>query len=232
MPYRMLIVLLFVFALSAQAQDVPPPVTTPEVQFDSAADDVFRLLTVQQHLARRPDLSISARAWDAVPIQQRPVTLFVPTDTAWNTHFALLGILAEAWLADPAAMRPLLDYHRADAPLTPAVLTTALDDARYSVLQTPDDRLVINHSAMVLEVLLAEDGMIYLIDTVLTPPQDSPVVPPPQTTEEALLPASTVPPPVATAEVRFDDDGDSDDDNSGRGRGRGRGGDDDESDDD
>jgi hypothetical protein len=97
-------------------------------------------------------------------------------------------------------------------------ILSLLDNATLRITRTPDNRLLVNQSATVLEVMMAEDGLVYILDSVLIPIQASPLLPLPASTEEVF---ATIAPPSATQEVSGEDD------NSGRGRGRGRGGDDD-----
>ena len=108
-------------------------------------------------------------------------TVFAPTDDA----FAALGEGAVAdLLADPDTLRDILLYHVVSGAAVDAA--TAIDLAGTPVgmangdstaVSLDDGSLFINQSQVVATDVLASNGIIHVIDSVLLPPQDQPEEP-------------------------------------------------------
>jgi uncharacterized surface protein with fasciclin (FAS1) repeats len=100
-----------------------------------------------------------------------PLTVLAPTDDA----FVALGEdTVLALLADPEALAEILLYHVVDGAV-PASVVSSLPSATtlngQDILITVDGGVVINGVAMVVEAdILASNGIIHVIDTVLLPP--------------------------------------------------------------
>jgi uncharacterized surface protein with fasciclin (FAS1) repeats len=117
-----------------------------------------------------------------------PLTVFAPTDAAFQDLLTALGVDAATLLADTALLNAVLPYH---------VLATAVGEVRspdaISVAQTPvpgnlvptvnsenvalslsnesgNDVLYVNTSRVTAPDVIAANGVIHLIDKVLLPP--------------------------------------------------------------
>lgn len=100
-----------------------------------------------------------------------PLTVFAPTDAA----FAKLPAgTVEGLLADPAKLRAILAYHVVPGRVTAAdvvKLTEAKTVNGASVrVTTPDGRVKINDATVVTADVMARNGVVHVIDTVLLPP--------------------------------------------------------------
>ncbi len=100
-----------------------------------------------------------------------PFTVFAPTDEAFD---ALPDGVLDALLADPSgALTEVLLYHVVSG----AVLSTDLSDGAVPTLQGDDvvvdlsgGMVMINDATVILADLEADNGVVHVIDVVLTPP--------------------------------------------------------------
>ena len=104
-------------------------------------------------------------------------TVFAPTDAA----FALLGQdTIDALLADPDTLKDILLYHVVSGSevLQDAAITVAqsgsnkvdMANLRQTALTLADSRLYINKSAVSLADVMADNGVIHVVDQVILPP--------------------------------------------------------------
>ena len=104
-------------------------------------------------------------------------TVFAPTDAA----FALLGQdTIDALLADPDTLKDILLYHVISGAeiLQDAAITVAqsgsnkvdMANLRKTALTLADSRLYINKSAVSLADVMADNGVIHVVDQVILPP--------------------------------------------------------------
>lgn len=102
-------------------------------------------------------------------------TVFAPNDEA----FALLGQeTIDALLADPDTLAKILTYHvvpgavNAEAAVAAAgtVVTTVADSGAGVALSLSGDNLLVNTSTVTETDIMAENGIIHIIDAVLMPP--------------------------------------------------------------
>ena len=109
--------------------------------------------------------------------QESTFTVFAPTDAA----FALLGQDAiDALLADPDTLKDILLYHVISGSeiLQDAAITVAQSESnkvdmaneRQTALTLADSRLYINKSAVSLADVMADNGVIHVVDQVILPP--------------------------------------------------------------
>ena len=104
-------------------------------------------------------------------------TVFAPTDDA----FALLGQdTIDALLADPDTLTDILLYHviagqavDAETALSLAGTTVEMANGDIVALTIRDGNLFINNSQVITTDVEASNGIIHVIDVVLTPPTDS-----------------------------------------------------------
>ena len=107
-----------------------------------------------------------------------PFTVFAPTDDA----FAAAGIDLEALDTDEgkAALTDILLYHVVAGEVPSSAVTDGLvaaavngDDLSFTV----GDSVMVNDATVVLADVPASNGVIHVIDKVLMPPADEPVLP-------------------------------------------------------
>ena len=127
-----------------------------------------------------PDFSILVEAVEAANLQGAlsaagPLTVFAPTNAAFASLLAELGVSKEALLANTALLTQVLTYHvvdgrvlKADVPVGPTI--TTLQGETFSVdstLAITDRR--IRKAAIVATDVLASNGVIHVIDKVILP---------------------------------------------------------------
>ena len=109
--------------------------------------------------------------------QESTFTVFAPTDAA----FALLGQdTIDALLADPDTLKDILLYHVISGAeiLQDAAITVAQSESnkvdmaneRQTALTLADSTLYINKSAVSLADVMADNGVIHVVDQVILPP--------------------------------------------------------------
>ena len=107
-----------------------------------------------------------------------PFTVFAPTDAA----FEAAGINLSSFDTDEenATLTDILLYHVIGASVNASSVTDGMsatmvngDDASFTVL---DGAVTVNGANVVAADVMASNGIIHVIDTVLTPPADEPVV--------------------------------------------------------
>ena len=109
--------------------------------------------------------------------QESTFTVFAPTDAA----FALLGQdTIDALLADPDTLKDILLYHVISGSeiLQDAAITVAQSESnkvdmanlRQTALTLADSRLYINKSAVSLADVMADNGVIHVVNQVILPP--------------------------------------------------------------
>ena len=104
-------------------------------------------------------------------------TIFAPTDDAFAAALETLGLTAEELLADTATLTSILTYHGLLGSVS-AEQAIALDGQSVATINgaeiaisVVDGAVVINDSATVIQAdVLASNGVIHVIDTVLLPP--------------------------------------------------------------
>jgi len=106
--------------------------------------------------------------------QAGPFTVFAPTDQA----FAVLGSDLDEILADEDLLNTILTYHVAEGALTSgdlesgqAITTLEGSDAVVSIFGSEEEPLIfIDEAKVVVADLIADNGVVHVIDVVLTPP--------------------------------------------------------------
>jgi uncharacterized surface protein with fasciclin (FAS1) repeats len=104
---------------------------------------------------------------------ETPFTLFAPKNSALA---ALPAETLEALLNDPAALARVLQYHIVPEYLPPYVLDgeqtwTTLSGATLTTVFTPGESLTVNGLKVGLQHRVS-NGIIYLLDEVMLPPQE------------------------------------------------------------
>jgi transforming growth factor-beta-induced protein len=177
-----LLALLFAFTLvaAACADDDEPADTAPEtteapdeapaedgdiVDVAVAADDFDTLVA-----------AIQAAGLEETLRGDGPFTVFAPTDAAFAAALDALGITAEELLADTDTLTAILTYHVVSGSF-PASEVVGLDGQEVetvngaTVTVTVDgDMVMVNDANVIATDVMASNGVIHVIDTVLLPP--------------------------------------------------------------
>jgi uncharacterized surface protein with fasciclin (FAS1) repeats len=140
-----------------------------------------------------------------------PFTIFAPSDSAFS---ALPGSYVDSLFQDKDRLRQVLQYHilpgRIDSSTAMAMTTpTTPPTLEGSTLQatTNNGSLMINGARVVIPDLVATNGIIHIIDTVLTPPSLIPTTPqanPAAPTTTIITPPSgttTITPPAGSTTI-------------------------------
>lgn len=148
--------------------------TTQSTEGDEAGEP-----TIAELLAARDDMTSLVSAIDEAGLGdvlagEDEITVFAPTDDAFE---ALPDGTLEALRADPDALTEVLTYHVAEGALTaeqvvalPTITTVQGDDLTVTV--DDEGTVTINGTAAIVEAdLLAANGVVHVIDAVLTPPE-------------------------------------------------------------
>ncbi|MFC3415624.1 fasciclin domain-containing protein [Algoriphagus hitonicola] len=135
--------------------------------------------TVVDIAANSPDFTTLTAAVNEAGLtetlsQTGPFTVFAPTDGAFNDFLAANNLTADELLADPD-LASILTYHViggsvvADQVSPGAV--TPLNDIPFYVSEDPDGNLWINGNTQVIDTdIMADNGIIHVLDYVITPP--------------------------------------------------------------
>ncbi|SHM57031.1 Uncaracterized surface protein containing fasciclin (FAS1) repeats [Cyclobacterium lianum] len=114
---------------------------------------------------------------DAALLEQGPFTVFAPTNAAFEAFLADTGMTAEELLASPD-LASILSYHVVEGEVPASAVeagsVTSLSEAPFYVSIDPDDNVWINGNAQVVTTdIEADNGIIHVIDYVITPPTQS-----------------------------------------------------------
>lgn len=151
---------------------VPPPADTTEMM-DSTVVDIIVGSAVHETL----ETAVIEAGLAETLSGEGPFTIFAPTDSAFA---ALPDGLLDSLLADSAALTNVLLYHALGA----AVPSDSLSDGQMVMTLQGSDVTVsidssgvfINDAMVVLTDLMADNGIVHVIDAVLVPPADTMVV--------------------------------------------------------
>jgi len=105
-----------------------------------------------------------------------PFTVFAPTDEAFATALEELGLTADELLADTDTLTEILTYHVVAGEVDAATAISldgqtaeTVNGAEISI-NVVDGSVVINDATVTTADVMASNGIIHVIDTVLLPP--------------------------------------------------------------
>ncbi len=105
-----------------------------------------------------------------------PFTVFAPTDEAFVAALEELGLTAEELLADTETLTSVLTYHviagEVDAATAISLDGQSAETVNGAVIDISvvDGNVMINDATVVTADVMADNGIIHIIDTVLLPP--------------------------------------------------------------
>ena len=173
-------------ALAACGGDSDDPVTDAPVESeapddDMADDDMADMNDVMSLILNRDDLSILDDAIHAAELNDTfhndgPFTVFAPTNAAFEAYLGDMGMSVDDVLADTEALTALLQAH-VIAGTDDSAMVMEMAGQSFTTLAgnelavTVDGDTVSVGGATVTDYdLTADNGVIHVIDTVLTPP--------------------------------------------------------------
>jgi uncharacterized surface protein with fasciclin (FAS1) repeats len=152
-----------------------------EEMADEMADDEMSMNDVMSVITGRDDLTVLDEAIHAADLQDTlheggPFTVFAPTDEAFAAYLGEMDMTADDVLADPDALTVLLQAHVVEGS-DDAAMVMSMDGQTFTTLAgneltvTVDgDTVMVGDGTIVEYDVLADNGVIHVIDTVLTPP--------------------------------------------------------------
>ena len=159
-----------VLGSSAMAADVARPATAPLVNQQAMTDIVDTAVGAGQFTT----LAKALQAADLVTTLKSagPFTVFAPTDAAFAK---LPAATLNSLLANPAELRKVLTYHVVAGKVTAADVVklseaTTVNGAKVQIA-VRDGKVVLNGTSTVATAdVMASNGVIHVIDTVILPP--------------------------------------------------------------
>lgn len=160
------------------------PVVTPEPTEPTIADLITQAAAsdpAEFAILLRAVQAADPRILAALSDPSASLTVFAPTDAAFQRFFDRTGLTTEQLLADQILLNNLLIYHvvvgEYDAP---TLFDLASQRWPHNYLRTlhgtyieftdDDDSLTANDARVQTDAIQADNGIIYAIDTVLDPP--------------------------------------------------------------
>jgi uncharacterized surface protein with fasciclin (FAS1) repeats len=136
-----------------------------------AGGDVLQVVSVTPNLATLT-AALNASGMTTALQAEGPITFFAPNDDAFA---ALPPEQLEALLADPAALVSILQYHVVIDSVNTAQLAAlgaalSSDGQQITVTVQADGTLGVNNARIVGADVPAANGIIHIIDQILTPP--------------------------------------------------------------
>lgn len=159
--------------------------------------DIFKIVatgTSPQFLTLTSALEVAGLLEPLSDADAEPVTIFAPTDAAFNAAFEALGLTADEAMADTELITRLVTYHLVPGIVSGAALGGAatadpapawfagLDDAGLTLITTQNGATVtfgagedgaplIGGAPILINDVDAANGLIHVIDAVLLPPE-------------------------------------------------------------
>ncbi len=108
-----------------------------------------------------------------------PFTVFAPTNAAFADALDALGLTADELLADTETLTEILTYHVLSGAVDAATAISLAGQTAETVngaeisINVVDGNVVINDATVTTADVMASNGIIHVIDTVLLPPHDA-----------------------------------------------------------
>ncbi|MEZ5297377.1 MAG: fasciclin domain-containing protein [Ilumatobacteraceae bacterium] len=144
-------------------------------------DDDMSMNDVMSRIIERDDLTVLDDAIHAAGLEDTlhtggPFTVFAPTDEAFAAYLGDMGMTADDVFADVDALTLLLQAHVVEG-TDDAAMVMDMDGQSFTTLAGNDltvtvdgDAVMVGDATIVEYDIVADNGVIHVIDTVLTPP--------------------------------------------------------------
>ena len=161
---------MIVAACSSDSDDTTTTTTEPVMEETSVLD-----LAIEAGQFSTLIAAIDAAGLGETLEGEGPFTVLAPTDAAFEAAFEALGITAEELLANPA-LADILPYHvlpqEADSQLVATLDGSSVPtvNGQSVAVSVVDGQIMINEATVVSADLVADNGIVHVIDAVLLPP--------------------------------------------------------------
>jgi uncharacterized surface protein with fasciclin (FAS1) repeats len=157
--------------------------TTAEQTADTGEETGEEVGTIVDVAASIDDFSTLVAAVQAAGLVETlsgegPFTVFAPTNDAFATALDALGITADELLADTETLTSILTYHVVDGAVD-AETAISLDGQTAETvngaeisISVVDGNVMVNDATVTTADVMASNGIIHVIDTVLLPPSN------------------------------------------------------------
>jgi transforming growth factor-beta-induced protein len=177
---RSLAVLLAVIAIIAaacnSAEEDPTTTTAAAVEEEMAEPTSVLDLAADAGQFSTLIAAIDAAGLESTLQGEGPFTVFAPTDAAFAAAFDALGITADELLADTDTLTKILTYHVAPQAADSQLVAT-LDgqevptvNGQGVMISVDGGRIMVNDAEVVSADLMADNGIVHVINGVLLPP--------------------------------------------------------------
>ena len=166
-------------------EEAPPAPSTTEAPQDMADEPAVEepeapgtIVEVAVGSGSFPTLVAAVQAAGLVDVlsSEGPFTVFAPTEEAFAAALGALGMTAEDLLGDTELLTAVLTYHVLPV-AAPAEVVVTLDGQSVATVGGADvaisidgDSVMVNDATVVAADIMASNGVIHVIDTVLLPP--------------------------------------------------------------
>ena len=168
--------LLLAFAMIVAACSSDSNDTTTTTTTEPAADTSVLDLAIEAGQFSTLIAAIDAAGLGETLEGEGPFTVLAPTDAAFEAAFEALGITAEELLADTETLTAILLYHvlgeAADSQLVATLDGSSVPTLNPQTvdINVVDGQIMINEATVVSADLIADNGIVHVIDAVLLPP--------------------------------------------------------------
>ncbi|MGD2101468.1 MAG: fasciclin domain-containing protein [Acidimicrobiia bacterium] len=160
------------------------PTTTAAMADEEMGETVADVVVANDDFSTLLAAVQAAELTEALADPDATLTVFAPTNAAFEAALAALGLTAEELLADTETLTAILTYHVLGNVVTSGDIVAAgteeipvetLSGEQLTVVLTDDGNVTFkDQSAMVTTAdVEASNGVIHIIDAVLLPPSDS-----------------------------------------------------------
>jgi uncharacterized surface protein with fasciclin (FAS1) repeats len=165
-------------ALTGDAMEETTTTAAPETTTTTEAPALGTIVDVAVESGEFPTLvaALQATGLDEVLSDEGPFTVFAPTEEAFAAALDALGLTPEELLADTDTLTTILTYHvvAANAPAEVVVTLDGQDvetvNGATVAVSVDGDSVMVNEANVVAVDILASNGVIHVIDSVLLPP--------------------------------------------------------------
>ena len=162
---------MIVAACSSDSDDTTTTTTEPVMEETSVLD-----LAIEAGQFSTLIAAIDAAGLTETLEGEGPFTVLAPTDAAFDAAFEALGITAADLLADTETLTAILTYHvlpqEADSQLVATLDGSSVPtvNGQSVAVNVVDGQIMINEATVVSADLVADNGIVHVIDGVLLPP--------------------------------------------------------------
>lgn len=171
-----ILALLLAFAMIVAACSSDSDDTTTTTTTEPSADTSVLDLAIEAGQFSTLIAAIDAAGLGETLEGEGPFTVLAPTDAAFEAAFEVLGITPEELLADTDTLTAILLYHVLGQEADSQLVAT-LDGSSVATLNPQpvdinvvDGQIMINEATVVSADLVADNGIVHVIDAVLLPP--------------------------------------------------------------